>query len=305
MSPLGIRGIVAATHTPFHADGSLNLAAVEIQAAHLLRNGVRFAFIAGTTGESHSLTVDERRQLTVRWMEVTRGSELKLVVHVGGNCIHDARVLAAQAQEQGALAIAALAPSYFKPPTLDALVSCCAEIASAAPVLPFYYYDIPILTGVTFPMGQFLEVARMRIPTLAGLKFTNSDLMQLQCCLRVAAGSLDVLFGFDEMLLAALSLGVNGAVGSTYNLAAPVYHRLTKAFLAGDLPTARAEQLRSVTLVELLNRHGFMSATKAAMQFVGVDVGPTRLPHTRLSAGQFKDLRSDLERIGFFDWIRP
>jgi N-acetylneuraminate lyase len=95
-----IRGIVAATHTPFHADGSLNLAVVEAQAAHLLRNGVHYAFVSGTTGESHSLTLDERRQLTVRWTEVTRGSELKVIVHVGGNCLADARTLAAQANSR-------------------------------------------------------------------------------------------------------------------------------------------------------------------------------------------------------------
>src|SRR5436309_15547312 len=130
-----ITGLVAATHTPFHADGSLNLAVVEKQAAHLLANDVKFAFICGTTGESHSLTIDERRALAVRWMEVARGSELKVIVHVGTNCLPDARVLAAQAQSLGAAAMSALAPSYFKPRGVAALVDCCAEIASAAPAL--------------------------------------------------------------------------------------------------------------------------------------------------------------------------
>jgi N-acetylneuraminate lyase len=299
-----IRGIVAATHTPFHADGSLNLDVVEAQAAHLLLNGVHYAFVAGTTGESYSLTLDERRQLTVRWTEVTRGLELKVIVHVGGNCLADAKTLAAQAQQQGACAIAALSPSYFKPRSLDLLISCCAEVAAAAPALPFYYYDIPHMTGVALPMGDFLDQARNRIPTLAGLKFTNNDLMQLQCCLRAAGSALDVLFGFDEMLLSALALGVTGAVGSTYNFAAPVYHRVMKAFAAGDLASARAEQLRSVALIEIVNRYGFMGATKAIMKMVGVDVGPARLPNATLSGDQRAALRSELEQAGFFDWIR-
>ena len=139
---------------------------------------------------------------------------------------------------------------------------------------------------------------------MAGLKFTNSDPMQLQRCVRVANGALDVLCGFDEMLLPALTVGVNGAVGSTYNFAAPLYLRVWKAFTAGDLATARAEQLKSVDLVGILNHYGFMGATKAVMKMVGVDVGPARLPFARLSPEQVNGLRSNLERVGFFDWIR-
>jgi N-acetylneuraminate lyase len=115
MLPHPITGLVAATHTPFHSDGSLNLAVVETQAAHLLANGVNRAFIGGTTGESHSLSLAERRALTERWMDVTKGSDLKVIVHVGANCLGDVRDLAAQAQALGAEAISALTPSYFKP----------------------------------------------------------------------------------------------------------------------------------------------------------------------------------------------
>ena len=147
-----LSGLVAATHTPFAADGSLNLAAVEKQAAHLLRQGVQSVFIAGSTGESHSLSRQERLDLAQRWAEVVRDASLRLVVHVGSNCLADARALAAQAQSLGAAAISALAPSYFKPRSLSALVDCCREIAAAAPETPFYFYDIPILTGVSFSM---------------------------------------------------------------------------------------------------------------------------------------------------------
>lgn len=304
MPRLRITGLVAATHTPFQVDGTLDLKVVERQAEHLLACGIKFAFIAGTTGECHSLTLDERRQLSARWMDVTRGSSLKVVVHVGGNCLSDAKVLAAQAEESGAFAMAAMAPSYFKPGTIEALVDCCADIATAAGQLPFYYYDIPHMTGVAWPMSEFLDRARTRIPTLAGLKFTNNDLMQLQCCLRTAGGTLDVLFGCDEMLLPALALGVSGAVGSTYNFAAPLYHRVIKAFMARDLEAARAEQLRSVTLIQIVSRYGFLGATKAVMKMAGVNVGPTRLPNATLSASQVAALRFELERAGFFEWIR-
>jgi len=304
MNQIKLTGLVAATHTPFHDNGSLNLAVVERQAAHLLQNGIRTVFIGGTTGECHSLSLEERRALTQRWIEVPRGTELKVVVHVGSNCLADARVLAAQAQQLGARAIAALAPSYFKPRSLAVLIDCYAEIAAAAPDTPFYAYDIPALTGVNFFMPDFLTQAHERIATLAGLKFTNPDLMAYQLCLHAAGGAFDVPWGLDEYLLAALALGAQGAVGSTYNFCAPLYHRLIKAFHAGDLATARREQLRSAQLIQLLAGHGYMGAAKAVMKMLGVDVGPARQPNGNPATDEVKTLRGELDQLGFFEWIR-
>jgi N-acetylneuraminate lyase len=296
-----LQGLVAATHTPFHPDGELNLDAVERQAEHLLRDGVRAAFIGGTTGECHSLTVDERLALAGRWADVVRGTDLRLVVHVGSNCLADARSLAAQAQSLGAHAIAALSPSYFKPASVDALIACCAEIAEAASSVPFYFYDIPSMTDVRLPMPEFLSQAPDRIPTLVGLKFTNPDLMAFQSCLRVDDGRFDILWGVDEYLMAALALGAEGAVGSTYNFAAPIYRRLIEAFRRGDPATARAEQFRSVRLVECLSSFGYMAAAKALMGLLGVDIGPPRLPFAKLDAEAAARLRGELERMAFFE----
>ena len=299
-----LRGLVAATHTPFRMDGQLNLTAVETQAEHLLRHGVNTVFIGGSTGESHSLTVEERLALARRWSEVVRGSTLQLVVHVGSNCLADARALASQAQSLGAAAVSALATSYFKPQSLEALVSCCGEIAGAAPALPFYFYDIPTLTGVRFSMTEFLSVAADRIPTLAGIKFTNADLMDYQRCLRGQGGRFDIPWGVDEYFLAALALGAAGCVGSSYNFAAAVYHRMMAAFSEGDLITARTEQFRSVQLIELLAGFGYLAAAKTVMGFLGVGVGPARLPNTNLTPEQGTRLRASLERLGFFDWVQ-
>jgi N-acetylneuraminate lyase len=300
-----LTGLVAATHTPFTADGSLNLGAVEKQAAHLLATGVTAAFINGTTGESHSLTLDERMVLADRWATVTRGTPLKLIVHVGANSLRDAATLAAQAQSLNAHAISALAPSYFKPRSIDTLIACCAEITRAAPATPFYYYDIPSMTGVSLPMPDFLAAAPEKLPTLAGVKFSNPDLMAYQKCLHADAGRFDIPWGTDEYLLAALALGAAGAVGSSYNFAAPIYTRMINAFRKNDLESARKEQYRSVQLIDLLASHGYMPAAKATMSFLGIDVGPARLPHPRLTPAQTTQLRTALEALGFFDGLRP
>jgi N-acetylneuraminate lyase len=299
-----LTGLVAATHTPFHADGSLNLPIVDRQAEHLLAAGVTTAFVGGSTGESASLTVDERLALAGRWGEVVRGSPMRLVVHVGHNCLADARALAAHAQSVRAVAIAALSPSYFKPRSVDVLVACCADVAAAAPGTPFYFYDIPALTGVALPMTEFLNIGSERIATLAGIKFTNPDLMAYQQCLRLHDGRFDLPWGVDEHLLAALAMGATGGVGSMYNFAAPVFHRLIAAFHRGDLAAARTEQLRAVRLVELLSGIGYMGAAKAVMSLLGVDVGPARLPNGNPTDAQRASLRQSLDELGFFGWSR-
>jgi N-acetylneuraminate lyase len=298
-----LTGLVPAVLTPFDPAGELNLAAVEKQAALLLGDGVTAVFVGGTTGESASLTVEERLALAARWAAVAKGTPLRVVVHVGTNCLPDARHLATHAESVGAAAVAAVAPSYFKPRTLDVLVAWCEQLAAAAPATPFYFYDIPSMTGVALPMPEFLNRAADRIPTLAGLKFTNPDLMAFQQLLRVRGGRFDVLWGTDEYLLAALVLGGEGAVGSTYNFAAPLYHRMITVLRAGDLVAAREEQYRSVRLVGLLAGYGFLAAAKEVMRVRGVDLGPVRLPNPNLTAEQTAELRQELERIGFAGWV--
>ena len=297
-----IHGICAATHTPFAADGSLDLSAVEKQRDHLLARGVTQVFIGGSTGESHSVSLTERRALAERWAQVAKGTPMQVIVHVGSNNLRDAAELAAHAQQQGAAAVSMLAPSYFKPRSLGDLVACCAQVASAAPALPFYYYDIPVLTGVNFSMEEFLNTAPAAIPNLVGIKFTNPDLMAYQLALRAGGGKYDLPWGCDEFYLAALAMGAKGAVGSTFNFAPGIYQRMAKAFAAGDIATARAEQFRSVQLVQVVARRGYMGCAKALMGHLGVPVGPARLPNANPDAAGVKAMLGELEAIGFFGW---
>ncbi len=299
-----LHGLVTATHTPFHADGSLHLDVVEKQAAFLLSKQVTTVFIGGSTGESHSLTFDERHLLTKCWMAVTKGTAMRVVVHVGSNCLADAKALAEQAEDLGAAAIAALTPMYFKPKNVEVLVETMAHIAAAAGETPFYHYDIPSMTGVNLSMPEFLKQARDRIPTLAGIKFTNPDLMAYQYCLRADHGAWDVPFGCDEHMLGALAMGAKGAVGSGFNFAAPIYTRLLAAFAKNDFAAAREEQFRGVQIISLLASYGYMGAAKAVMAMLGVDVGPARLPNATLSAPQKDRLHGELEAMGFFEWVK-
>jgi N-acetylneuraminate lyase len=299
-------GLVVAAHTPFHSDFTVNLGAVESLAAWYQRQGLNTVFINGSTGECHSLNPNERRQLAQRWVDVVRSTGLKIVVHVGSNSVEDARALAADAARIGADAISALAPSYYKPADVTGLIQICGRIAGGAPNLPFYYYDIPALTGINLSLPEFLDRSIGTIPNLAGVKFTSADLMTFQLCLRAQNGRFDVPFGCDECLLAALALGATGAVGSSYGLAAPLYQRLWTSFQQGDLTAARDAQFQSVRLIQTLARFGYLGAAKTLLGWLGVPVGPARLPMSTPSTQDQQTLRAALDDIGFFSgFARP
>ena len=293
-----LSGLVAAPHTAMQTDGRVNLAAIEKQAARLIADGVNGAFICGSTGEGHSLTTTERKQVAERWREVIGRAPLKLIVHAGHNSIEEAKQLAAHAQKIGADAVSVMAPCYFKPSTVEDLLAFCAPIAGECSGLPFYFYDIPALTGVNLSMLELLRKTDGLIPNLAGIKFTSTNFMSLQECLEFEDGRFNILFGCDEMLLSALALGVPGAVGSTYNYCAPLYHKIIAAHQAGDASTAQALQMKSVKLVQFLLQCGVLAGGKALMSLIGADCGPVRPPVRNLTSEQRARLFSQVEALG-------
>lgn len=293
--------LIAPPTTPFHSDGSLNLAAFEPMAQLLLDTSVDGVFVAGSTGEGQSLSTDERMKSAERWIEVAAGTDLEVIVQVGHNSLPDAVALAAHAQRIGADSIAASSPCYFKPARVEELIDFLAPVAAAAPDIPFYFYEIPPLTQVALPMVEFLTKAKPHMPNLVGLKYSNIDLMQMQQCVRMNDGEFEVLFGSDQQLLAAVALGACGAVGSTYNFAAPLYRSMLAAFDQGDHATARELQAKSVEIVAIMARYSFLSACKILLTELGIENGPVRAPLRNLTSEQRDELLADLHEAGVFD----
>jgi len=292
------KGIIPAAYTPFTLSGDLNLNPIPAMAELFRSQRLPAVFICGSTGESVSLTFDERKLIAEAWNH-TKG-ELDLIVHVGCNSQLEAVALSRHAGLEGADAIACFAPSYYVPETVDDLVDWLKPVASAAPGLPFYFYDIPDMTGVRFPMDDFMQTAAEQIPNFAGLKFTSTDLMRLQNCLDLDGGRFNILFGTDEVLLAALALGVTGGVGSTYNYAAPLYLRLLEAFERGDLEAARREQRKSVALVKALVDHGVLRAGKAIMTLIGIECGPVRPPVQPVDDEEMAEIFQAISHLDIF-----
>jgi N-acetylneuraminate lyase len=299
-----LQGLIAATYTPMDNRGRLNLGSVRPMVNQLIDEGVVGLYVCGSSGEGRSLTGTQRRQVVEAFLQAA-ASRVPVIAQVGHESVAEAAELAAHAQQMGADAVSATAPCYFKVGSVELLVDCMAEIAAGAPELPFYYYHIPSLTGAALDMVAFLHLAGERIKNLAGMKYTCPTIHEFQACLALDNARYDVLWGCDEMLLPAWVMGARGAVGSTYNIAAPLYRRMIDAFTAGELDEARRLQGLSVKMIRTISRWPFHPAMREIIKMIGLECGPCRLPLPRLTEDQVHELRKSLDQIGFFDWARP
>lgn len=298
-----LEGLIAAPFTPMNTDGSLNLSLIPSYYEFLKHNGVTGAFICGSTGEGVSMTTDEKKAVAEAWAECTnQDADFKVMTLLGGTSVADCKVLAKHAKEIGLYGVSFTAPFYFKPPNVNALAEMCAEIAAEIPDMPFYYYHIPVLTGVGFNMIDLLTAVDGKIENFAGIKYTHEDFMDYLSCLRFQDGKYDMLWGRDENMLSALVLGAKGSVGSTYNYAAPLYYDLIDAFNKGDLKTAQKLQQDSIDMIRLLGKYGGIATGKAYMKLVGINCGEFRLPVKNMSVKQFEEFQKDADVVGFFSF---
>ena len=193
---------------------------------------------------------------------------------------------------------------FFKPGSVDELIGFFKPIAASASRLPFYYYNMPSITGVSLPVHKFLIEGKKQIPNLVGVKFTHNNLMEMQQCIHADGGAFEVLHGFDEILITGLSVGAKAAVGSTYNYVPGIYKAVMEAMEKGDLETAREMQWKSVEIIDVLIKHGGgVRAGKIFMKLAGIDCGPCRLPIAPCSEEELEETRNELKNTEFFKYI--
>ncbi|XP_063058045.1 N-acetylneuraminate lyase-like [Engraulis encrasicolus] len=283
MAKLGkkLTGLVAATFTPLTSEGEINLPVIEPYVDYLVsKQGVRKVFVNGTTGESVSLSLDERKRLVEEWCQKGKDKLEAVIVHVGCSSLKDCKELARHAVEVEAHGIALISPSFFKPPNAAALRTFLQEVASAAPSLPFYYYHIPSMTGLHLRASEVMEGIKEMIPSFSGVKFSGSDLLDFGQCVHSYPGHWSYLYGMDEQLLAALALGADGAVGSTYNYMGSHMNNVLAASDSGNLPQARTHQfqMQEIILFAMKNGFGLAMNKKIMSDLSGLALGPPRLP---------------------------
>ncbi len=296
-------GLIAAPFTPMGKSNEIMYDQINEYYTYLVKNHIVGAFINGSTGETASLTQKEKMKVTETWTNAAKESQFKIINLVGGTSYFECIENALHSAALGVDAIAIVAPYYFKPAGPKQLAEFCAVIAEKVPQIPVYFYNIPVLSGVNIPMLDFLKEANHIIPNLAGVKYTHENFMDFLSCVNFEGGKYQILGGYDEVLLPALSVGCKSAVGSTFNYAAPLYYGIIEAFDRSDLDTARELQQKAIDMIRLLGKYGGIATGKAFMRYIGFDFGGFRLPVKDFDSSMYDAFASDVKALGMEEWF--
>lgn len=302
-----IKGLINAPFTPMLENGDINLKMIPAYAQMLARNGMIGVFINGSSGEGYMLNGDERRQLAEAWVAATadlttvQGEPFRVIVHVGSCCARESRQLAEHAQAIGAWGIGAMAPPFPKIGRVEELVKYCEDIACGAPALPFYYYHIPAFNGAFLSMYDFLQAVDGRIPNFTGIKYTFESIYEYNRCRRYKDGKFDMLHGQDETMLPSLAMGgAQGCICGTTNYNGRCLVGIQEAWQNGDLEKARQWQNYAQDVIDVIcHFRGNIVGGKRIMKFLGLDMGPNRIPFQNITPEEEVCLKAELDAIDF------
>lgn len=293
-------GIWPALVTPLTEEGQVNAQVAEELIEALIATGIGGLYVCGSTGEGILLPPDTRRKMAEVAIGAAAG-RVPVMVHVGAINTERAVELAQHANLAGADAISAVPSFYFKYP-FRAILEHYRAIVSVSQV-PLYVYHIPGCTGITLTPEELLEICAL--PGVAGLKYSSSDLYALSRLLAMRdPDEVNVLSGPDSLFLSCLVLGVEGAVGTTYNFMPRLYVDIMECLQRGDLTMARRLQFAANQIIRILISHSGIPATKALLSMLGYPVGYCIPPMPRIEGEEAKKLRSELEEASLPGLLR-
>nr|XP_011424453.2 N-acetylneuraminate lyase-like isoform X2 [Crassostrea gigas] len=292
-----VTGSVAAPFTPFRDNGEINFDKFEEYANYLRNHHFQYAFVNGTLAEGMSMTLEERKKSAEAWVKASNG-KLKIILHVGTSNIRDSQELARHASAIGVDAIASLSPSFFKPANEEMVVECMSEIAGAAPDLPFFYYCINFVTGIYVDPSKVLKRARDKIPNLVGIKHSSRELNNAHNCTLVDPNRFQVLMGTDSQFLPYFTYGIDVPVTAPYM--GTLFYKLKTAYDSEDTKSAQAIQNRILELNNIRGKYGAgIEIAKTMFGIIsGMDIGPVRLPISKITTETYNSLKKDLNEFG-------
>jgi 4-hydroxy-tetrahydrodipicolinate synthase len=282
--------ILTAIVTPFTADGSVDIQAFRALAAHLVTNGSDGLVVTGTTGESPTLSDDERFQLYEAALDEV-GDRATVVAGTGTYATEHSVHLTARAHELGVHGFLVVTPYYNKPPARG-IVRHFEEIAAMSD-RPLVAYNIPgrvVLNLETDTIAQLAE-----LPTVRAVKQANPDLAQARAIVELG---LDLYAGDDDLVFPFLEVGGTGGVCVHTHVVGPRVKEMVRLFREGDVEGARALDHELAPSIDLLRVVGNPIAIKCALSLLGHDVGGLRLPLVEATDEEREAVRGCLERLG-------
>jgi 4-hydroxy-tetrahydrodipicolinate synthase len=285
--------VLTAMVTPFRQDGSLDLGSFRALARHLVDNGSDGLVVTGTTGESPTLSDDERFELYAAALEEV-GDRATVVAGTGTYDTRHSIHLTERADELGVDAFLVVTPYYSKPPQRGIVAHF--EAVAAATDKPIVVYNIPGRVVVNIEPQTISRLAE--IENVRAVKQANDDLEQAR---HIVATGLDLYAGDDDLILPFLELGGVGGVCVHTHVVGPRVKELVRLWKAGEHEASRALDRELLPSIELLRVAGNPIAIKAALNLLGHEVGGHRLPLVEATEDERERVRDCLARLGLLE----
>jgi len=271
------KGIIPALITPFDQNNKINAKQIEKIIQMNLKKGVTGFYIGGSTAEVFLLSEKERNYIYEAAMDAADG-KCTLIAHVGCISTSEAISFAQHAEKLGYDAVSSISPFYYKF-SFEEIKKYYFDLLQNV-ALPMIIYNFPAFSGVTLSVdniGEFLKKDRV-----IGLKHTSNDFFALERFKTLFPNKI-IYNGFDEMLLAGLSMGADGGIGSTYNFMAEKYIQIYDLFQEGKIEEAKKIQTTANIIIEALIKVGVIAGVKEMLTQTGFDCGDSRAPFKRLT----------------------
>lgn len=270
-------GVCTALVTPFLGD-KINYPMAEQLLRRQLEAGIKAIVLAGTTGESATLSDSEKLELFRRCKSFT-GNHCTIIAGTGSNSTEHAVALSKAAEEAGADALLVVSP-YYNKATPDGLFAHYLSIAHAVSI-PVILYNVPSRTGVDIPVSVYKRLAN--IPNIAGVKEASTDITKIAKIRQSCPANFAIWSGNDDQTVPVLSLGGQGVISVASNIYPTETVAMVDAALDGDFDTAATLQCQLLPLIELLFCEVNPIPVKAMLKQIGYDCGECRLPLTKLN----------------------
>jgi 4-hydroxy-tetrahydrodipicolinate synthase len=289
-----IRGIIPPVATPMQANENLDLPRLRWFLDHLIANGVHGIFVLGTNSECYAL--DEREKQEVIAATVAHvNKRVPVFAGTGAETTREAVRLTRMAEREGVDGVSVITP-YFVLPSQQELIDHYRRVAEAT-ALPVLLYSNPFHTG-----GVKIEpdtVARLaEVPNIAGIKDSSGDLQNTNEIIRRVPERFAVMQGRDTLIYPSLIFGARGAVPATCNIAPALVVEIYEAFRRGDQAAAKAAQLRLNPVRLTLTLGTAPGGVKAALELLGLSIGPCRSPVGPLPADKRQKMKAALAEAG-------
>jgi 4-hydroxy-tetrahydrodipicolinate synthase len=292
--PDWFKGIFPALVTPFTEDDQVDEEAFRVLIRHVLPH-VNGVVPAGTTGEFVYLTEAEKRLVIDIAIDEVEG-RVPVVAGTGCASTKDTVALTRYAKDAGATAALVVAPFYLKP-TFNEVYEHFEAVNEVG--LPIVLYNIPQCAGTHFKWWTAEGMAYL--DNVVGIKDSSGDMPFLMALFEKVKGRIGIFCGHDEIVMAALAAGADGAILASANLIPDIWQKTYAAVKAGDLATAQDWQARVQKLVRIIIRKGATQAVKEGLRMMGLEMGNSR--HPIMPGGAFEredreELRIQLENLG-------